>query len=87
MYGFKICTIIYTYTLTRKTQNWARGHPTLFFEVLEHTLLLEQQTNKTKNGIYQIKNKKKSTELYQTDDCVSKQDVGESSLKWNISNL
>lgn len=29
----------------------------------------------------------KSTELYQTDDCVSKQDGGESSLKWNISNL
>lgn len=34
-----------------------------------------------------IKLKKKSTELYQTDDCVSKQKCKESTLKWNISNL
>lgn len=81
--------MIYTYTLTKKrrTQNWARGHPTLFFEVLEHTLLLEQQTNKTKNGIYQIKQKKNQLNYIKLTIVYQSKRGGESSLKWNISNL
>lgn len=51
-----------------------------FFEVVEHAFVRTTNKQKQNNGIYQIK-EKKSTELYQTDDCVSKQDGGESSLK------
>lgn len=81
--------MIYTYTLTKKrrTQNWARGHQTLFFEVLEHTLLLEQQTNKTKNGIYQIKQKKNQLNYIKLTIVYQSKRGGESSLKWNISIL